>query len=341
MIQDLLIKLVVSLPTGIFDLLYIFRQRRIDDLVLDNKARFLCFLDSLSSKPVNRSTLNDNREGMEKLAHSLSGPTPHVNSVEDFTVASTAGPINVRSYKPNTKLALPVLIYFHGGGYIRGSLDSHHDLCARLATYGDFAVLSVDYRLAPEDKFPAAVDDSIAVFKWVQSHGAEYGFMQDKIAVGGDSSGGCLAIVTAQEAKRQQLPLPVFQLLLYPTTTAYFDSPSHELFSNGFFLSTERMENYRELYLNSIADRDDYRASPLLNPDLADLPPALVITAGFDPLRDEAESYAKALGDNNVPVGVIRYDGMVHGFISLTATLPAADKALRQAAEALRHNFSA
>lgn len=100
------------------------------------------------------------------------------------------------------------------------------------------------------------------------------------------------------------------------------------------------MENYRELYLNSVAERDDYRASPLLNPDLADLPPALVITAGFDPLRDEAESYAKVLSDNNVPVGIIRYDGMVHGFMSLTATLPAADKALRQAAEAMRHTFS-
>jgi acetyl esterase/lipase len=341
MIQDLLIKLIIILPTGMFDLLYIFRGRRIDGLVLDNKARFLCFLDSLSSKPVNLATLNVNRENMEKVAQSLSGPAPHVNSIEEFDIPGAAGPIKIRCYKPNIERTLPVLIYFHGGGYIRGSLDSHHDLCARLAAYGDFAVLSVDYRLAPENKFPAATDDSLAVFKWVLSHGAEYGFIQDKIAVGGDSSGGCLAIVTAQEAKRQQLSLPVFQLLLYPTTTAYFDSPSHELFSNGFFLSTERMENYRELYLNSIADRDDYRASPLLNSDLADLPPALVITAGFDPLRDEAESYAKALGDNNVPVGVIRYDGMVHGFMSLTATLPAADKALRQAAEALRHNFSA
>ncbi|USG59497.1 alpha/beta hydrolase [Sneathiella marina] len=295
----------------------------------------------MSSKPVNLETLNDNRVGMEKLALALGGPVPHVHLVENFSVPCSSGPINVRCYKPNTDLPLPVLIYFHGGGYIRGSLDSHHDLCARLAAYGDFAVLSVDYRLAPENKFPAAIDDSIAVFKWVQSHGAEYGFMQDKIAVGGDSSGGCLAIVTAQEAKRQQLPLPVFQLLFYPTTTAYFDSRSHKLFSKGFFLSTERMENYRDLYLNSVAERDDYRASPLLNPDLANLPSALVITAGFDPLRDEAEEYAKALGNCEVPVGVIRYDGMVHGFVSLTAVLPAADKALRQAADALRHCFSA
>ncbi|MEH6524963.1 MAG: alpha/beta hydrolase [Sneathiella sp.] len=340
MIQELLLKLIMHLPTGFFDLLYIFRRRQIDGLILDNKARFLCFLDILSSKPLNPETLDANRESMEKLARSLSGPIPFVNSISNFTVPSTASGINVRCYKPSTNFPLPVLIYFHGGGYVRGSLDSHHDLCSRLATYGGFAVLSVDYRLAPEYKFPAATEDSIAVFKWVQSHGAEIGLMQDKIAIGGDSSGGCLAIVTVQEAKRQQLALPVFQLLLYPTTTAYFDSPSHQYFSKGFFLTTERMENYRDLYLNSAAERDDFRASPLLNPDLAGLPPALVITAGFDPLRDEAESYAKALSDNNIPVGVIRYDGMVHGFVSLTAALPAADKALRQAAEALNHAFS-
>lgn len=276
---------------------------------------------------------------METLAQSLSGPVPFVNSIEDFVIPDTTGPIKVRCYKPDTKFELPVLIYFHGGGYVRGSLDSHHDLCARLVTYGKFAVLSVCYRLAPENKFPAAIDDSLAVYKWVQSHGAEYGLSQDNIAVGGDSSGGCLAIVTTQEAKRQKLAPPVFQLLLYPTTTAYFDSPSHKLFSKGYFLSTERMESYRDLYLSSEAERDDYRASPLLNPDLNGLPPALVITAGFDPLRDEAESYAKALSDHKVPVGVIRYDGMVHGFMSLTRVLPAADKAIKHGAESIRHAF--
>jgi acetyl esterase/lipase len=337
MIQTLLIKLIVSLPIGVFDLFYIFRPFRIDGLILDNKARFLCFLDSLTSNPVNIDTLGENRENLEHFSQLLGGPAPPLETIEEFTVPSSTGSISVRCYKPNNKELLPVLIFYHGGGYIRGSLDSHHDLCSRLAKYGDFAVLSVQYRLAPEDKFPAAVEDSFTVYEWVLREGTQYGLRTDKIALGGDSSGGCLAAVTVQQAKQKGLKQPTFQLLLYPTTTAYFDSPSHQYFSTGFFLTTDRMESYRDLYLNSKEEWDDFRASPLLNSNLDGLPPTLVITAGFDPLRDEAENYANNLKQNNVPVGVIRYDSMVHGFMSLTRALPTADIAIREAAGAAHH----
>ena len=339
MIERLLIKLIAALPDGIFNLLYLYKHVKIDGQQLNNKARILCDIDRKTAVSVLDTPVETTRANLERLAGTLAGARPRLAAIENFQIPSDAGPISVRLYKPTKDATLAVLIYYHGGGYIRGSLDSHDVLCARLAKYGRFAVLSVDYRLAPEAKFPAAVDDAFTALRWVQDHGADYGLDPSRIAVGGDSSGGCLAAVAVQQAKAHGIALPCFQLLLYPTTDAHLMSPSHQLFADGFFLSHDRIRAYRDLYLNTATERDDYRASPLLTPDLSDLSPALIITAGFDPLRDEAESYGKALQAAGVNVGAVRYPGMVHGFMSLTAVLPQADKALRQSADALRHAF--
>lgn len=234
---------------------------------------------------------------------------------------------------------MPLLVYFHGGGYIRGSLDTHDGLCARLAVHGNFAVLSVDYRLAPEHRFPAAVEDAIAAYRWAAENAAALGLDATRIAVGGDSSGGCLAAVTAQQL-RGGTDAPLFQLLFYPTLDAHFSAASHETFADGFMLTRPRMEAYRDLYLNSPAERDDVRASPLLALDLAGLPPALIVTAGFDPLRDEAESYGRALKAAGIHVGMVRFPGMIHGFLSMTGMFREAERALREAAGALKVVFT-
>ena len=210
----------------------------------------------------------------------------------------------------------------------------------RFASYGNFAVLSVDYSLAPEHQYPAAVDEAYTVLRWVQLNGAEKGLDITKIAVGGDSSGGNLAAVAAQDAKRAGTPQPVFQLLLYPTTDANFDAKSHEIFAKGFFLTGEVMRWYRDHYLPTSEARNEVRASPGLEKDLSGLAPALIITAGFDPLRDEAEDYARRLKTAGVPMGMIRYENMVHGFMSLTGILKEGEAAIKTSVQALQAVFS-
>ena len=338
--QRLLIALIALLPESFFRLCYGLKPVVIDGQRLDSKARLLCDIDRKTATPVRDTPVETTRANMERLADALAGKRPRLQSTEDIDLSTATGPLPARLYRPTTDPSLPVLVYYHGGGYIRGSIASHDGLCARLARYGGFAVLSVDYRLAPEHKFPAAVDDAITAFDWAVQYGADYGLDPEKVAVGGDSSGGCLAAAVAQQAKARGGARPVFQMLLYPTLDAHLSADSYQLFEDGYFLTYDRIRDYRDMYLNTAAERDDVRASPLLNPDLAGLPPALIITAGFDPLRDEAESYGRALQAAGVRVGAVRYPSMVHGFMSMTALLPQADKALRQAAEALRRAVS-
>ncbi|MEX1034361.1 MAG: alpha/beta hydrolase [Sneathiella sp.] len=337
--ERVILKAVGLLPESFFSLCYGFRPVVIDGQRLDSKARLLCDIDRKNATPVRDTPLETTRGNLERLSGALSGPRPGLHSIADIDIPTDIGPLPARLYKPTADLSLPVLVYYHGGGYIRGSLDSHDGLCARLAKYGGFAVLSIDYRLAPESCFPAAVEDAIAAFRWAVHHGKDQGLDPQRVAVGGDSSGGCLAAVVAQQVKAAQGGAPVFQMLLYPTLDAHLSAESYKLFEDGFFLTYERIRDYRDMYLNNATERDDIRASPILNPDLAGLPPTLVITAGFDPLRDEAESYGKALRAAGVEVGVVRFPAMVHGFMSMTAILPQAEKAIRQAAEALRHVF--
>ncbi|MEH6402975.1 MAG: alpha/beta hydrolase [Sneathiella sp.] len=339
--QAVLVKILSSIPDGIFNLLYAGRRIRKDGQVINAKAQLLCRIVDKQSVPLEEETVENTRLQLEQLSGMLAGPEVPLKSVENFEIPGPNGAIPVRLYKSaNCPALAPVLIGFHGGGFIRGSISSHDGLFRRFASYGDFAVLSVDYSLAPEHKYPAAVDDAYAVLRWTQSNGAEKGLDTTKIAVGGDSSGGNLAAVAVQDAKRAGTPQPVFQLLLYPTTDANFDAKSHETYADGFFLTGERMRWYRDHYLPTSDARNEVRASPGLENDLSGLAPALIITAGFDPLRDEAEEYAKKLKSAGVPMGMIRYEGMVHGFMSLTGLLKDGEAAIKTSVHALQSVFN-
>ncbi len=341
--QAKLAEILCKIPEGVFNILYVGRRIRKDGQQLNAKAQFLCKIVDKQTPPIDQETVQNARDQIDNLGVLFSGDFIDLPHVEDFGIPGPAGDIPVRLYKPaksDESNPLPVLVGYHGGGFIRGSLKSHDGFFRRLAKFGGFAVLAVDYRLAPENKFPAAVDDAYAALRWVQEHGLEKGLDPAKVAVGGDSSGGNLAAVAAQDAKRHGTPQPLFQLLVYPTTDAHFTAPSHELFANGFFLTEERMHWYRDNYLTNPADMDDPRSSPNMETDLSGLAPTLIITAGFDPLRDEAEAYAKMLKAANVPVGVIRYEGMVHGFMSLSGLFTDADKALKTAATSVAAAFN-
>ena len=271
----------------------------------------------------------------------MSGAPAPVENVEDRDIPGPGGEIPVRIYTPALSGPLPALVYFHGGGWVIGDLDTHDAICRTLANSARCVVVSVDYRLAPEHKFPAAVDDAYAATVWVADHAEEIGVDKRRVAVGGDSAGGNLAAVVALIARGKSTPRLAYQLLVYPSTdSGAFETPSHVENAEGYFLTKDLVKWFLAHYTRSEADALDPRLSPLRADDLVGLPPALVITAEFDPLRDEGEAYAARLRDDGVPVTVTRYDGMIHGFWQMSGLLQQSRDALQQAAEGLRSAFS-
>jgi acetyl esterase len=228
------------------------------------------------------------------------------------------------------------VVYFHGGGHVIGDLDTHDQPCRFFAREVPALILAVDYRLAPEHRFPAAVDDALAGFSWACEQATRLGADQARIAVAGDSAGANLAAVVCRLARDEGGPLPVFQALIYPVIDFSAKRRSHELFGEGFFLTSEEMDWYRERYLVSEQDRTDPRASPILAADLFGLPPAFVVTAGFDPLRDEGEDYAARLREAGVDVTLRRESDLVHGFISAVGLGGRAREAGLEIASSLR-----
>jgi acetyl esterase len=233
-------------------------------------------------------------------------------------IPGPAGDIPVRVYRKLGGPAEPAtIVYLHGGGWVVGDLDTHDGSCRLLADVTECVVVSVDYRLAPEHPFPAAVDDCVAAYRWVQQHPAELGVAPGRVGVMGDSAGGNLAAVVARVTRDGDVPAPVAQCLVYPSTDARMQSRSIELYATGFFLTRDSMEWYREQYLPDRADRTSPLASPLLEDDLAGVAPAVIVTAGFDPLRDEGRAYADELAAAGVPVRYRCYDDLVHGFFGM------------------------
>ena len=234
----------------------------------------------------------------------------------------------------------PVLIFYHGGGYIACGISSHERLCVRLARLAECAVVSVDYRLAPEHKFPAAVDDALTALRWVAAHGGSHQLDTSRIAVGGDSAGGSLATVTTLRARDEGGPEILHQLLIYPGTDLTGETESEKLFSNGYFLDADFAELCINAYLPNAANRAHPWASPLLADDLSGVPPATIMTAECDPLRDEGKAYADRLTSAGVKTRYTEYPGVFHGFASMFGILPEADAALAAAANALRAAFA-
>jgi acetyl esterase len=269
-----------------------------------------------------------------------------VAAVEDRTIPGPAGPLPVRVYHPTGAAGRPaLLVYFHGGGWSIGSIDTHDAVCRSLANGAGVVVVSVEYRLAPEHPFPAAYDDALAAARWVAASAAELGADAARLAVGGDSAGGNLAAAVAQHLAGGS-PQVRFQLLVYPVVARAMSHPSIDENADGYFLTKETMQWFWANYVGARGEDDpadrDPRFSPLDAPAaaLAGLPPALVITAEYDPLRDEGEAYAEALRAAGVDVTVTRFDGMIHGFFSMRDVLPEGKAAIDQACEALRAALS-
>ena len=275
------------------------------------------------------------RQGFEQSALAPGEPEP-VAHVENLRLPGPDGEIPVRLYRPESKSALPALVYFHGGGFVLCNLESHDGVCRSLANAAGCAVVSVDYRLAPEHPFPAAPEDCYAVTRFVAERGRELGIDAARIAVGGDSAGGNLTAVVSQMARDRRGPRLRFQLLVYPVTDASFDTPSYRENAEGYFLTTNMMKWFWGKYLVDPTDAANPYASPLRAKDLTGLPPGLCITAEFDPLRDEGEAYAGRLREAGVGVTTTRYDGMFHGFFGMGAVLDQGKKAVAQAAGALK-----
>jgi acetyl esterase len=267
-------------------------------------------------------------------------PVQEVARVQNLRIPGPAGEIPIRVYSPEGRGQHPVLVFFHGGGFVICDLDSHDGLCRALTNSARCLVVSIDYRLAPEARFPAGPEDCYAATCWVGEHAAELGGDPARIAVGGDSAGGNLTAVTALQVRDRGGPALCHQLLIYPVTDHAFDTESYRDNAEGYLLSREMMRWFWGHYLEKDTHGADPLASPLRAPDLAGLPPAHVVTAEFDPLRDEGEAYAARLSQAGVVVDAVRYDGMFHGFMSMFELLDQGKKALAVASERLRDAFA-
>ncbi|HZT54692.1 MAG TPA: alpha/beta hydrolase [Burkholderiaceae bacterium] len=269
---------------------------------------------------------------------------PAVAQVRELQASGPHGSIPLRLYRPlgsAESAVLPVLVYYHGGGWTIGDLDTHDVLCRELANGAGCAVVAVDYRMGPEHRFPAAVDDCIAATRWVRAHAAELRLDATLLAVGGDSAGGNLAAVVSIAARDSgDLPI-VFQLLIYPATDAHRSHPSHTENGQGYLLTKETMDYFSDHYLPDRSQYDDWRVSPLLREDLAKLPPALVLTAGYDPLRDEGEAYAERLTAAGNRASYVCFERQIHGFITMGKVLDEANTAVALCAAELRRAFGA
>jgi acetyl esterase len=306
---------------------------------LDPIVKTILDLAPQDAPPIETLTPDEVRTGFRDTRIPFSAPAPLAKK-EDRTVPGTAGEIPLRVYTPEGDAPFPVLVYFHGGGWVIGDIETHDDICAALASRAGCVVVSVDYRLAPEHKFPAPLDDCFAATAYVAQHAAEFGADAARLAVGGDSAGGNLAAVVALVARDRGAPSIVHQALIYPVTNFDFGTPSYSENATGYFLTTATMRWFWDHYLPAAVDGAHPHASPLRAESLAGLPPALVITAEYDPLRDEGEAYAARLGEAGVPVTMYRYDGMVHGFVQMAALVPAGDRAISEVAAALRAAFA-
>ncbi|MCL2779368.1 MAG: alpha/beta hydrolase [Polyangiaceae bacterium] len=309
----------------------------VDGLVLDPDMQLLLALrslvrsDSLSgglAPAAARAQLH-----REALVHR--GNPTRVGHVHERLVDGAAGPLEARHYVPDEQGQRPLLVFFHGGGFVVGDLDTHDEACRILCRHAGVHVLSVAYRLAPEAPFPAAVDDARAAFLWAQNNASDLGADPSCVGLGGDSAGGNLAAVVSQMLVHENAKPPAMQLLIYPSVDQIKEWPSYSLFAEGYFLSRADLDYYIETYAAG-SDVGDVRVSPLRAESFVRFPAALVVTAGFDPLRDEGEAYAAALANAGCTVVCRRMSGLVHGFINMTGVSSACREALVEIAGATR-----
>lgn len=275
------------------------------------------------------------RKAVDKMSEDGEADPPEVAEVADGGFAGPASEIRFRRYKPLGAKSglLPTLIYYHGGGFVIGNIETHDSTCRRLANKSRCQVISIDYRLSPEHPFPAPIDDGVAAFRHIRDNAESFGVDATRIAVGGDSAGGAIAAVVCQLCRDAKEQGPAFQMLIYPATDSSRESGSRKAFAEGYFLSGPLMAWFWEAYVpDEDTDLTDLRLSPLLAKDFTGLPPAFVLTAGYDPLRDEGRAYADRLIDAGIKTTYVNYPGTIHGFFSLTRFLKQGLKANDEAA---------
>lgn len=310
--------------------------------MIDPEARaYLDLTQSLGLPPLAEQGVLEARRNNRMRAPMLAGELEPVARIEDVSVPGPRGPIGCRIYAHVEGHALPALLYLHGGGWVLGGIDTHDSVCRALARRAGCMVLSVGYGLAPENRFPAAAEDAWAGLVWLHEHGAAIGADPDRLAVGGDSSGGNLAAVLARWARDRGGPRVLAQVLIYPVTNFDLDTPSHRAVGTGHGLTRESMRWYWEQYLNDPSDGASPDASPLRAGDLSGLAPALVITCELDPLESEGSAYAAALGAAGVPVEHIHEAGMIHGYIRMAGVIGRARKSWEDCARFLRRELQA
>jgi acetyl esterase len=306
---------------------------------LDPQAR--AYLDTLASAgepPQLTMSIEDARAGFLGLA-ALAGEPLVVGSVESREIPGPESQIPVRIYTPGGKGPFPLLVYFHGGGWVLGNLDVHDAVCRALTNAAGCITVSVDYRLAPEHKYPAAPEDCYAATYWVAENAGSFNGDPTHIAVGGDSAGGNLAAVVTLMARDRDGPKLAYQLMIYPITNYSFDTPSYQENARGYSLTKDDMVWFWDHYLPREDDGKHPYASPLQAQDLSNLPPAMMITAEYDPLRDEGEQYASRLQEAGNQVTVMRYNGMIHGFFGMGAVMDQGKQAIEDVVAGLRSAF--
>jgi acetyl esterase len=291
-------------------------------------------------RPLNEMTVDEARAAYDAIVADCGLRAESLRDISDRTIAGSGRSIPIRIYTPEGSGPFPVLVYFHGGGWVLGGLEAAHGTCIPLANRAHAMVVSVDYRLAPEHPFPAAVDDCYAATNWVADNAALINGDAERIAVAGHHAGGGLAAVISLLARETGSPSLMFQLLLYPVTNFDFATSSYEKYGEGYFLTTKLMKWFQRQYLTGQDDADDWRALPLRAADLSGLPSAHVITAEFDPLRDEGEAYAARLSASGVEVTVKRYDGQIHAFATeLAGIIDAGRTVIEEVGMRLRQVF--
>lgn len=331
-VRKFIVRTLLKLPESLLIGMSGGKPLAIDGRILDARAQFLAAQGARQPSIVTLDPVAARAATAEGLKLLDAAPRAGV-AVRELSLPGPAGPLAARYYTPKHSIEpLPGLVFFHFGGGVIGDLDTCHTFCSMISEIAGIAVLNVAYRLAPEHKFPAAVDDALAAYRWAEAHAAELGLIAGRIGVGGDSAGGYLSAVIAQEEKRAGRKGPALQLLIYPVTDWGWRGGSMQSCADVYPLTAEIMDWFAGHYLNDAGEAADVRVSPMKSPDLAGLAPAIVVTAGFDPLRDQGAAYADRLKEAGVSVLYRCEDSLPHAFTAMTGVVPAARAACEKIA---------
>lgn len=333
-----LVRLAVAfMPRPVVAVIY-RKRRRYRGATIDPQAMALGELSDTVRTPGVVPDMAESRQQMLEATRLLDRPGPHLARVEDFLVNGADGPIAARLYgnAPRTDKPQPTMVYFHGGGFVQGSIETHDSLCRKLAKGSGITVIAVNYRLAPEAPYPAGVDDAIAAVSDICERAAALGIDPARLGVGGDSAGGCFAAVACNELSASTTVSVRFQLLIYPVTEGYLNTASINDLAQGYVLTRNRMFWYRDMYRAGFEHFEAPKFSPYFFDDFASLPPSLLVTAGFDPLCDDGINYVRKLQQAGVATTHLHFAGQVHGFVSLTRVIDEGTRAVAQIADWLK-----